>query len=425
MAFRGIQYNGKQTEYQYFPEDYFSGSDVSLYFDDVYMDDVQALEFGLTERVMPVYGYNSYTADAFARGQRIVQGSFTIAFKEAGYVYRIMEHIGQHKQNSKPLLSYYLGEGDKSKPKWLGNVNETIEELLNREAGMTTESATVEQVPNWPNMSLPGGGEACKQFQNWVLQNAGGTRYKGIYVVQTASYKGPYKVNGRYNDMKSIKKRLNVYLFESGAKLISKALDVNSTLYDTTTVNAVKAFQKHFSSSLAVDGLIGPKTMAVLNLGLTANGTFDAPTKLAVMMFQKGNGLAIDGVLGPNTRSKMKVTVTVSKEIVRKGAEADFAEYEASVWGEQSTYDPAFKSSPYFYGSKNQEWLLADGFDIYINYGQLPDDYRGGSSTNEIVTYNNTVRAIRNVQLTGVQQVLSPTGEPIAERYMFIAKDLD
>lgn len=425
----GTTYNGTQSEYQYFPEDFFSGSDVSLYFDDVYMEDVQALEFGLQEKVLPIYGYNSYTYDATARGQRIVQGSFAIAFKEAGYVYSVMSHIGALREKAKPLLAYKLAGTADNKPKWLGNVNETIEELLNRKSGVPTESATTTHPPDWPTLSLSQSGDAVKEWQNFVIHNSSGTRYKGIYVASLWTIKsGIYKYGSkRSNEIKLIKKRLNEYLYKTNSGLISAKL-VENTSYDNALVKAVKAFQKHFSTSLAVDGIVGPKTVALLNKPFSVSGTFDAPTKLSVMMFQKANGIKATGVLENTTRAKIKVSVKVSAKKLLNGAEGDFADYEATVWGEKSVVLDSTKDNPYFYRSEGQKWLLQDGFDIYINYGPLVADVAmdgGAGGKSGLVSYNNTVKAIRGVQLTGVQQVLSPTGEPIAERYTFIAKNLD
>lgn len=79
------------VEYQLFPESYFSGCDVSLYIGEEWVDEVTSLEFSVQEQVQPIYGYNSYTFDACARGSRTIQGSFGINFKEANYLNSILE----------------------------------------------------------------------------------------------------------------------------------------------------------------------------------------------------------------------------------------------------------------------------------------------------------------------------------------------
>lgn len=79
-------YDDKLINYQLFPEDYFSGCDVNVYFGDVWVDEIVSIQFAMQEQVLPIYGYNSYTYDAIARGNRIIQGSFRINFKESLYL---------------------------------------------------------------------------------------------------------------------------------------------------------------------------------------------------------------------------------------------------------------------------------------------------------------------------------------------------
>lgn len=79
-----------KIEYQVYPEDYFSGSDISIYFGDVWVDEVVTLSFALMEYVQPLFGFNSYTWDAVSRGARIVQGTFRINFREANYLNKIL-----------------------------------------------------------------------------------------------------------------------------------------------------------------------------------------------------------------------------------------------------------------------------------------------------------------------------------------------
>ena len=81
---------GGAAEYQLFPKEYFSGADVRIYFGTELLDEITSLEFQLSEPVLPIYGYASYTVDAYARGSRLVNGSFSINFKESYYLYNIL-----------------------------------------------------------------------------------------------------------------------------------------------------------------------------------------------------------------------------------------------------------------------------------------------------------------------------------------------
>ncbi|WDI05124.1 hypothetical protein PUW25_25285 (plasmid) [Paenibacillus urinalis] len=81
-----------RVEYQIFNEDYFSGADVNLFFGDIWVDEATSIQFALSEQVLPVYGYHSYTMDTVARGQRMVQGQFSINFKGVGYLKEVLKN---------------------------------------------------------------------------------------------------------------------------------------------------------------------------------------------------------------------------------------------------------------------------------------------------------------------------------------------
>ncbi|WP_067924197.1 hypothetical protein [Alicyclobacillus shizuokensis] len=102
------------TEYQIFSEDYFSYADVNIYFGDIWVDEATSFSFVLQEEVLPIYGYHSYTFDTIARGRRIVSGTFSINFKQTGYLQAILENalaiqyaVDQAKQNGKIPQDYF------------------------------------------------------------------------------------------------------------------------------------------------------------------------------------------------------------------------------------------------------------------------------------------------------------------------------
>ena len=421
---RGTTYNREQVEYQYFPEEYFSGSDISIHFGDTHIDEITSIQFGLEERVAPIFGYNSYTFDAAARGQRVAQGAFTIAFKEAGYLHRVLDHIGQLTYRAQPKHAYDLGE-NKSYPQWIANPEETIDELLDRANGAKPKKQVLQVAPSWGNMTTGAAGEDVKQLQK-RLRSSSAYNVSIETLTKNMSHRpvGQGYVQ-RDAEVSRLQHRLNEYLYYSGAGLIDKPLNASGLTFDKTTENAVKLFQQHFSTSLSADGFVGPLTRAALNAGLTESGTFDAATKLAVMKLQSAKGLAVDGSVGPATRAGMEVTVDVPHKDAGKSAEASYAEYEANIWAGTSKFDTSYKDNPHFYGTEKQAWLLREGFDIFINYGQLPQTTVKDGKVNGYISHNTTVKAIRNVQLTGVQQVIGPTGEAIAETYHFIAKDIE
>lgn len=89
-----------QAEYNMVPREFFSGSDAYIFFNNMMIDQLIAIQFSLSENIIPIYGYASYTYDAVARGSRIVTGSFRINFIENMYLYSVMNEIAyQSKEN--------------------------------------------------------------------------------------------------------------------------------------------------------------------------------------------------------------------------------------------------------------------------------------------------------------------------------------
>lgn len=136
----GVQFKKKQRDYQLFPEEYFTSTDCQIYFNDVYMDDMTGLSFQLNEVTDQIFGYASNTWDYHARGRRIVQGQFRIAFKEAGYLWAVLDHLGQMGGDSTTHLAWLMNDekrniynGFNGAPKrTFGQVLETIEDIFYR-----------------------------------------------------------------------------------------------------------------------------------------------------------------------------------------------------------------------------------------------------------------------------------------------------
>lgn len=136
----GVEFNKKQRDYQLFPEEYFTSTDCQVYFNDVYMDDITGLSFQLSEMTDQIFGYASNTWDYHARGRRIVQGQFRIAFKEAGYMWTVLDHLGQMGGDTTTHLAWLMNDekrniynGYNGAPsRYYGQVLETIEDIFYR-----------------------------------------------------------------------------------------------------------------------------------------------------------------------------------------------------------------------------------------------------------------------------------------------------
>jgi hypothetical protein len=71
--------------------EYFSGAQMNMYIGDVLIDEVTSLAVSVRQNKMPVWGYASQLFDKVARGTVLVQGTFTINFKESGYLYAVLQ----------------------------------------------------------------------------------------------------------------------------------------------------------------------------------------------------------------------------------------------------------------------------------------------------------------------------------------------
>jgi hypothetical protein len=79
-----------QVYTQVFDSEYYSGAQVSIYIGDVWVDEVTSLSYVCQQNKTPLYGYASQLWDDCAAGQVLVQGSFSINFKEQGYLWAVL-----------------------------------------------------------------------------------------------------------------------------------------------------------------------------------------------------------------------------------------------------------------------------------------------------------------------------------------------
>lgn len=526
---RGVEFNKTQTEYQLFPEEYFTATDCHVYFNDVYMDELTGLSFALQEAVQPVFSYASHTWDYVARGTRKVQGEFRIAFKEAGYMFMILDHIGQLSDRKKTTLSYLLNDDEGNGiPHHFGDVLERIEDTLNRyhndptsKKPDTTKKENKVLTFNWPVPMRVGDTDSMEKYKNqpmryntdkairqaqmWLEKNGYGwkatkfnwTKHYGndtwtasptsttkvkVFVEDVifrskwinnkiARNSGDWYMCVRYrpeepNKYKNIGTSIASSRFE---KELQQRLDTypgelagfwmgspdGKVKYDGRYGAGPSAAMKMFLKLAEVnDGSNGywitSKSKALLEQGFVVNGKYDFPTKLAVWAFQEKmikagrlkTGTA-DGILGKATMALMTETIQVDVKVPGESlykpeelAESRVSYYEREVWGRPFVplAETVRKQESFFLrgrrradGTLHTDPLFQEGIDIYINYGPLPQYvksklYKIGGD----VSFNTTVKALRNVQITDVQQIIDPnTGATIEEVYKFIAKDLD
>ena len=90
----------------YYETDYFNGSVVSVYFGDVFVDDISFITFSATTPKIPVFPYNKDIPSALLNGNSFVQGSFGINFKESAYLYVILQRFMEQKKKIQSVAPY-------------------------------------------------------------------------------------------------------------------------------------------------------------------------------------------------------------------------------------------------------------------------------------------------------------------------------
>lgn len=89
--------------------EYFSGAQVSIYIGDVLVDEATSLQISVQQQKRPIYGYASQLFDKVAKGTVFVEGSFTINFKESGYISTVLERYKHLSQGvSAPVNSPFV-----------------------------------------------------------------------------------------------------------------------------------------------------------------------------------------------------------------------------------------------------------------------------------------------------------------------------
>lgn len=466
---QGIKFDSSgSVEYQIFPEEYFAGSDVTVYFGDIFLSDITGLQFTLQEKVMPIFSYGSRTWDAVARGNRIVQGSFRIAFKEAGYLETIMGHIGQLRDKAKPALAYKMA--GEEVPQWVADIKETIEDTLDRyHAGDSTKTgyngdAFADKLP----LGFGAQGDHVKVLREMIEKSgmvaedpADGPydrQHKFAKYVRGFGYDlaGATQVAKLANQkdkgaILQIQSRLNTIVKNTISKppihanVFPLAEDGS---FGNNTKNGIIAVAKMFRFNQSVTEIESGKVPVITagfvvelaSMDLYAADRYSVDLFGAILRFQNKNGFQPTGVIDEIQLNKLKEAIGEKPQITDKGADSSkmatgsrLTAYEQEVWGRDWSEDRDRKYQTFFYSDRNrvdgidwQEVLQETGFDVYITYGPSNEAVQLNNNTLPgAFNFNSTVKAIRNVQLTVTGQVLDATGQPIEEMYEFIARDLD
>jgi hypothetical protein len=123
--------------------EYFSGSQASIYIGDVLVDEVTSINYQVSQSRTPLYGYADQLFRDVSKGVVLVQGSFSVNFKEAGYLWLVLNRYRELVRNQ-PSLMAQVGQ-----PGFAGStgdplVDANIEKLVNGELGTADRNAMLQ-----------------------------------------------------------------------------------------------------------------------------------------------------------------------------------------------------------------------------------------------------------------------------------------
>ena len=73
--------------------DFYSGSQITVWFGNILIDDINSIQWIRQQNKKPIYGYASQQFDAMAKGTVLIQGNFIINFRQRGYLPALFDNI--------------------------------------------------------------------------------------------------------------------------------------------------------------------------------------------------------------------------------------------------------------------------------------------------------------------------------------------
>ena len=128
--------------------DYYAGTQAKLYIGGIWVDDIVSVQYQVSTQHSPIYGYASDRFDAIATGTSIVQGTFTIAFREVGYLVSILKQLEYvtDTRNMKRRLASIKAASKRAAQK-------DTDSILNRQSAASDNQGNA-SVPHSPQVSM-------------------------------------------------------------------------------------------------------------------------------------------------------------------------------------------------------------------------------------------------------------------------------
>ena len=124
----------EHRESNLFREEYYSGTDVKIYFDDEDQTEIGYISYELQEQLKPVYGYNSRTFDDVVIGNRIVTGTFSVPIKNTAKQRWGKDNTINEKKRQSEREKYNIEQNQNlQNTDWFGSTAKTVRSHSNNE----------------------------------------------------------------------------------------------------------------------------------------------------------------------------------------------------------------------------------------------------------------------------------------------------
>ena len=126
---------------------FYSGSQITVWFGNILIDDINSIQWVRTQNKMPIYGYASRNFDSIASGVVLVQGNFVVNFRQQNYMSFIMKAIKDLYQAYNPQTNT---SSTNNQQVWSTVSNLISQHLQNGTFGPQT-AADIQALGNSPN----------------------------------------------------------------------------------------------------------------------------------------------------------------------------------------------------------------------------------------------------------------------------------
>ena len=278
--------------------------------------------------------------------------------------------------------------------------------------------------------------EVQREYDIWIAQYASRTTYSEPYVIWQYSDKGSVRgINGGA-DLNYCYKDYTLKTKVYKHKLLkANNNESNNSIYENSKKLLIRQLQKalniSYETSLAVDGMYGPKTQEVVrnhplyielknkqlehvkwiqqtlnDLGyeLAVDGHYGSETRATVIKYQESRNLEVDGMAGPETHKALISDKYSKKLLIRQLQKALNISYETSL-AVDGMYGPktqeVVRNHPLYIELKNKQlehvkWIQQTLNDL--GYELAVDGHYGSETRATVIKYQES----KNLEVDGM-----------------------